>query len=96
MGFPFTAYLASLAGTRTKMNTRPRFSLALPVLAEAHAFAKNLPGCRQRRSSEEWTDVFGYAAHLSPNGNLHKAYNHVGGNTDEFKTFHDETRIFAQ
>ena len=78
------------------MNARPRPHFALPVRAEAHAVSENVPGCHERRSSEEWAEVFGHAAHLSPNGIAHKAYNRVGGNMFEFKIFHDETRIFAQ
>ena len=80
------------------MNARPRCPLAFPVLAEARAFTKDLPGCRDRHSSEARVDfdVFGPAAHLSANEIAHKAYNPVDGNTFEFKAFHDETRMFAQ
>jgi len=132
----------------------PGFHLALPVrnLSEARALPDSLLGCLEGHSNAEWVDfdIFGRAAHLSPNQSAHKALNrvdgeiiplrhfgavlatdesqalakkskranvdfviaptvrgknngqaiffinHPSGNTPEFKSFHDETRIFAR
>ena len=83
------------------MNARPRCHLAFPVLAEARAFTKDLPGCRERRSSEAWVDFdfFGHVAHLSPNETAHKAYNRVDGDVRYFGvilTMDEQAMFFIQ
>ena len=65
--------------------TRSRFHLAFPVrdLAEARAFYRQLLGCQEGRSSDEWVDFdfFGHqiVAHLSALEGGAEARNRVDG-----------------
>jgi uncharacterized protein len=68
------------------MSAPPRFHLAFPVndLAQARAFYRDLLGCPEGRSAEEWVDFdfFGHqiVAHLSPGEAADKAHNAVAHN----------------